>query len=112
MIKKIWVVSWARALGGDDTPVDAYSGSEGAYTEFGDALKALTKCKNEWLSGIYEDTEEAEDKDMISESLTVSGSEQEEFYEIDYTAPDDTLVEVYISLQEVNLYGLAENEDL
>ena len=36
----------------------------------------------------------------------------EEYYEIDYTAPDDTQIEFYIGLQEVNLYGLAENEDL
>ena len=110
MTKKIWVVSWARALGGDETPVDAYAGTEGAYTEFGDALKALTKCKDDLISGIYEDIEDPEDKDQLE--IQVSGSEHEEYYEIDYTAPDDTQIEFYIGLQEVNLYGLAENEDL
>ena len=110
MIKKIWVVSWARALGGDETQVDAYAGTEGAYTEFGDALKALTKCKDELISGIYEGIEDPEDKDQLE--IQVYGSEHEEYYEIDYTAPDDTLIEFYIGLQEVNLYGLAENEAL
>lgn len=112
MDRKIWVVSWARALGGDETPVDAYVGTEGAYTSFGDALKALTKCKDELISGIYEGIEDLEDKDKLSESFQVYGSEQEEYYEIDYTAPDDTLIEFYVGLQEVNLYGLAENEAL
>ena len=110
MTKKIWVVSWARALGGEETPVDAYAGTEGAYTEFGDALKALTKCKNDLVSEIYEGIEDSEDRDQLK--IQVSGSEHEEYYEIDYTAPDDTLIEFYIGLQEVNLYGLAENENL
>ena len=51
-----------------------------------------------------------EDKDRLE--IQVYGSEHEEYYEIDYTAPDDTLIEYYIGLQEVNLYGLAENEAL
>ena len=109
MTKKIWVVSWARAIGGDETPVDAYVGTEGAYTEFGDALKALTKCKDELISGIYESMD-PEERDQLE--MQVSGSEHEEYYEIDYTAPNDTLIEFYIGLQEVNLYGLAENENL
>ena len=110
MIKKIWVVSWARALGGDGTQVDAYAGTEGAYTEFGDALKALTKCKDELLSGIYECIEDPEDRDKLA--IQVYGSEHEEYYEIDYTASDDTSIEFYVGMQEVNLYGLAENEAL
>ena len=110
MIKKIWVVSWARALGGDETQVDAYAGTEGAYTEFGDALKALTKCKDELVSGIYEGIVDMEDKDRLE--IQVYGSEHEEYYEIDYTAMDETSIEYYIGLQEVNLYGLAENEAL
>jgi flavin-dependent dehydrogenase len=109
MIKKIWVVSWARALGGDEIKADAYAGTEGAYTSFGDALKALTKCKDELISGIYEGIEDPEDKEL---EIQVYGSEHEEYYEINYTTPDDTLIEFYIGLQEVNLYGFAENEAL
>lgn len=103
MINKVWIVSWARALGGDGMPVDAHAGSDGVYLNKEQALKALTKSKDEWISLIYENTEEAEDKDLISKSLQIYGSEAEEFYEIDYTAPDDSLVEVYITLQEADL---------
>lgn len=107
-MEKVYIICWARALGGDGMPVDASAGSDGVYINKEQALKALTKSKDEWISVIYENTEDAEDKDLISESLQVYGSEAEEFYEIDYTAPDDSLVEVHITLQEAALINEPE----
>lgn len=102
-MEKVYIVCWARALGGDGLPVDASAGSDGVYINREQAIKALTKSKDEWISVIYENLDDAEDKDMISKSLQVYGSEAEEFYEIDYTAPDDSLVEIHITLHETDL---------
>ena len=102
-MEKVYIICWARALGGDGMPVDASAGSDGVYINREQARKALTKSKDEWISVIYENLDDAEDKDMISKSLQVYGSEAEEFYEIDYTAPDDSLVEIHITLHETDL---------
>lgn len=109
-MEKVYIICWARALGGDGMPVDASAGSDGVYLNREQALKALTKSKDEWISVIYENTEDVEDKDLISKSLQVYGSEAEEFYEIDYTAPDDTSVEVHITLLEADLVTEEEPE--
>lgn len=103
-MKKIWVVSWARALGGNETPVDAYAGTEGAYTSFGDALKAMTHCKDEFLKEIIAAVEDSRDREVLEAGLRVYGSEREEYYEIDYTNPNNLPIEIYISVRETNLY--------
>ena len=108
-MEKVYIICWARAMGGDGIPTDASAGSDGVYINREQALKALTKSKDEWISVIY-DAEEVEDKDLISKSLQVYGSEAEEFYEIDYTAPDDTSVEIHITLQEADLVTEEEPE--
>ena len=41
-MEKVYVISWARALGGDGMPVDASAGSDGVYINREQALKALT----------------------------------------------------------------------
>lgn len=44
-MEKVYIICWARALGGDGMPVDASAGSDGVYLNREQALKALTKSK-------------------------------------------------------------------
>jgi hypothetical protein len=101
-MEKIWVVTWARAIGG--TLADAYAGAEEAYTDFNEALKALTRCKDETLRDLREGFENTEETAAFENSLQVYGGEAEEYYEIDYTLFDETSVEFYMSIQEVTLH--------
>ena len=101
-MEKIWVITWARAIGG--TLADAYAGAEDAYTDFNEALKALTRCKNETLCDLRESFDTPEELTAFENSLHVYGGEAEEYYEIDYSLFDETSIEFYMSIQEVTLH--------
>lgn len=101
-MKKIWTINWSKAttiegLGG--TGADAYGTCACACTEFGDALKALTRCKDSFLADIKK--EDVQD-------LMITGSEKEEYFEIDFIAEDDSQVQIFIVLNETNLFELGE----
>ena len=104
-MERIWVVTWARAIGG--TLADAFAGAEEAYTDFDEALKALTRCKDETLRELREGFKDSEESAAFENSLHVYGGEAEEYYEIDYTLFDETSVEFYMSIQEVALHKSA-----
>lgn len=101
-MKKIWTVNWSKATtieGPRGTAVDTYGTCACAHTEFGDALKALTRCKDSFLADIK--------KEDVRDFM-ISGSEQEEYFEINFIAEDDSQVQIFIVLHETNLFGLGE----
>lgn len=102
-MKKIWTINWSKATtieGLRETGVDAYGTCACACTEFGDALKALTRCKDSFLADI---------KKEDVQGLSITGSEQVEYFEIDFIAEDDSQVQIFIGLNETNLFELGED---
>lgn len=101
-MKKIWTINWSKATtieGLREIGVDAYGTCACACTEFGDALKALTRCKDSFLADINK-----EDVQRFS----ITGSEQVEYFEIDFIAEDDSQVQIYIGLSEIDLFEAGE----
>mgnify|MGYP003289314994 CR=1 FL=1 len=100
---KLWTVNWARALGGDDIPTDAFGGCIGVFSSHSEARNKLEQEKELFLLSLCADIEDEDDLAEIKNSLQITGSYGEEFYEIDYTAPDNTRVQWYITINEVEL---------
>lgn len=97
-MKKIWTINWSKATtieGPRGTAVDTYGTCACAHTEFGDALKALTRCKDSFLADIREED---------VQNLMITGSENEEYFEIDFIAEDDSHVQIYIGLNLTELF--------
>lgn len=99
----IYVVNWARAIGGDGIPTDAYCGCVGVYTSLPKARESMLQDIHAMLQDIRDGFEDAED--LIDFEASLKCSDGDFFYEIDYKAPDGALVQFYYSIQEV------DNED-
>ena len=97
----IYVVSWSRALGGDDIPTDAFCGVLGAFTDLSKAKQCMRHDVDAMLEEIRNGFEDDEDLDDFENSL--SFSDDDFFIEIDYTTPDNTRVQWYYSVQEVDV---------
>lgn len=100
---KLCTVNWARAMGGDDMPTDAFCGCAGVFRSRSEARNKLEQEKDWFIRSLGSDIEDEDDLAEMMNSLRVTGSYGEEFYEIDYTAPDDTRIQWYITINEVEL---------
>ena len=100
---KLWTVNWARALGGDDMPTDAFAGCAGVFHSPSAARNKLEDEKDWFIRSLGSDIEDEDDHAEVMKSLQIAGSRGEEYYEIDYTAPDNTRIQWYITINEVEL---------
>lgn len=90
-----------------DNTVNAYCGCVGCFKDKKDALKAMTKCKDqkieEHLSWLDEDDEDYQiNLEMTNNNITVYGDESSEYYEIDFNNGEESS-QTYIRLEEIIL---------
>lgn len=97
----IYVVNWARAIGGDGIPTDAFCGCVGAYTSLPKARDGMLQDIHTMLQDIRDGFEDEDD--LIDFEASLKCSDEDFFYEIDYEAPDGALVQFYYSIQEVDI---------
>lgn len=102
-MRNIYTVSWARALGGDEAPVDAFCGCAGAFTDFKKACECLENEKVKLIEELRDDFKDPDDLEIFEKSLMITGSIDEGYYEIDYDTPDDNRVQWYFTAQETVL---------
>ena len=97
----IYVVNWARAIGGDSIPTDAFCGCVGAYTTLTKARESMLQDIHTMLQDIRDGFEDEED--LINFEASLKYSDDDFCYEIDYEAPDGTRVQFYYLIQEVDI---------
>ena len=102
-MKQIYTVAWSRALGGDDMPVDAFCGIAGAFTKYKKACECLEHEKVKLLDELRTDLTDPDDRAVFENSLIISGSIDEGYYEITYDTVDDNRVQWYFTAQETIL---------
>ena len=98
----LYTVSWARAIGGDGVPVDAFSGCAGAFTDSKRAEVCLQKEVDALLAELH-NTDDLDDRMLFEQSLRITGDVSEWSVEVDYSTPDDTDMEWYFTINEVEL---------
>lgn len=103
MKTKIYLIIWGSAYADDRGACNAYCGCENYFYNKERALKALTKCKDEYVEGLLEDAEDEEERKELENYITVYGSESEEYYEIDCEL-FDIPSEHHIRLQEIEIF--------
>lgn len=105
MANKVWVVHWGSGTLDDDGNVSSYCGVHSVYSSKDSAKKGLTLCKDKLIEDIKNPyIEDAETKEELQEQLNdlkleVYGSENEEYFEIDYTSCD-VRNEIYVGISE------------
>jgi PDZ domain-containing secreted protein len=108
MANKVWVVHWGSGTIDDDGNVSSYCGVHSVHTSKESAKKSLTLCKDNLVEDIKNPyIEDAESEEELQEQLNdleleVYGSENEEYFEIDYTSWD-VRNEIYVGISEQEL---------
>lgn len=97
----IYVVNWARAIGGAGIPTDAFCGCVGAYTTRFKARESMLQDIHTMLQDIRDGFEDEEE--LIDFEASLKYYDSDFYYEIDYEAPDGALVQFYYSIQEVDI---------
>lgn len=95
-MEKIYIVHWGSAGSDDDGSAKAFCGVHGVYTSKSAALNGLTECKDAMIQST---TEYVGDEAFDILNIHIYGSENEEYFEIDYMI-DDTPCEIYITISE------------
>jgi hypothetical protein len=95
----IYIVNWARAIGGDGTPVDAFTGCAGAFIDRKQAEACLER-EVESLLADFRSMDDLDDRMLFEQSLRIDRYDCEFVVEIDYTAPDGSDVEWYFTINE------------
>lgn len=103
---KLWVVTWGTAniegLEGEETS-SAFCGCVGVFSDKASAQKNMTAYKNKFIAELTEDLDEDDaTREEIEGTLEVYGSENDEYYEIDYNIFGKSY-EAYIRLEEMKL---------
>lgn len=102
MKTKLYLIIWGTANVDDHGAASTYCGCEKYFYSKTKALKALTEYKDAFVKSLFEDADEDE-RAYIEDTLYIYGSEQEEYYEIDYTIYDCPS-EHYVRLQEIEIF--------
>ena len=98
----LYLIIWGNANIDDRGASCAYCGCDKYFYNKEKALKALTTYKDNYIRELLEDADE-EERFEIEDSIRVYGSEQEEYYEIDYMI-FDTLSELYVKIQKIEVF--------
>ena len=99
MENKVYVIYESHARNDGDDNREAECFIYGVYTSLDAAKKALTDCKNK----VYEEVLEYpcfEDLEDIDVNITVCGSEEQDYYSVQYVSFDDQWDEILIGIEE------------
>ena len=104
MIKKMYVITVARAFGGDDRPADAFGYCLGIFSKKKKAFEKLKADVDDFINELKAGCEEEEDRAELESSLRVYDNLDDGWsIEVDYEALDGTLVEVYYRVEEMDV---------
>ena len=94
----IYVVTWSRAIGGDEIPTDCFCGCVGTFT----SLARAKDCMRQDVALTLQDIEDGfeEQDDMETFESTFRKDEGDFYYEFEYEAGDGSRVQFYYSVQE------------
>ena len=100
-MEKLYIVCWGIGSCNDDGNAYAYCGIHGIYRDKESALKGLINCFDDTLEDIVTDLDpDGEFPDLVDKAdIRICGSEQEEFFEIDYIVGTEPH-EVHIKIEE------------
>lgn len=94
----IYVVTWARAIGGDEIPTDCFCGCVGTFTSLERAKDCMRQDVESTILDIKDGFEEQDDLE------TFESSYREEdggfYYEFEYETGDGSRVQFYYSVLE------------
>jgi hypothetical protein len=93
----IFVVTWSRAIGGDEVPTDCFCGCVGAYSTLAAAKDSMRHDVALTLHDIEESFEEQDDMEQFES--TFREDDGDFYYEFSYEALDGTRVQFYYSVQ-------------
>ena len=94
----IYVVTWARAIGGDEIPTDCFCGCVGTFTSLSRAKDCMRQDVANTILDIKEGFEEQDDLETFES--TFRKDEGDFYYEFEYEAGDGSRVQFYYSVQE------------
>lgn len=95
---RIYVVSWARAIGGDEIPTDCFCGCVGTFTSLVRAKDCMKQDIDNTILDIKDGFEEQDDLETFESSFKYR--EEPFSYEFEYEAGDGSRVQFYYSVQE------------
>lgn len=94
----VYVVTWSRAIGGDEIPTDCFCGCVGTFTSLLRAKDCMRQDVASTIQDIRDGFEEQDDLELFESSFRES---DEDFaYEFEYEAGDGSRVQFYYSVQE------------
>lgn len=93
----IFVVTWSRAIGGDEVPTDCFCGCVGTFTSLARAKDCMRQDVANTILDIKEGFEEQEDLESFDSSFREDDGDF--YYEFSYEALDGTRVQFYYSVQ-------------
>lgn len=94
----IYVVTWSRAIGGDEIPTDCFCGCVGTFTSLARAKDCMRQDVANTILDIKEGFEEQDDLETFES--TFRESDEDFAYEFEYEAGDGSRVQFYYSVQE------------
>lgn len=94
----IYVVTWGRAIGGDEIPTDCFCGCVGTFTSYDRARDCMRQDIDNTLLDIREGFEEQEDLELFETSFKYEDADF--YYEFEYEAPDNSRIQFYYTIQE------------
>lgn len=100
MFKNMYVVTVARAFGGDDRPADAFGYCIGVFAKKKTALEKIKTAVEDFLKELRASFDEDELPEFEKSLQVVDNFELGWNMQVDYEAPDGTLVELYYRAEE------------
>lgn len=93
----IFVVTWSRAIGGDEIPTDCFCGCVGTFTSLSRAKDCMRQDVASTILDIKDGFEEQDDLELFES--TFRESDEDFAYEFEYEAGDGSRVQFYYSVQ-------------
>lgn len=97
----IYVVTWARAIGGDEIPTDCFCGCVGTFTSIARAKDGMRQDVASTIQDIKDSFEEQEDMETFESSFREDDGDF--YYEFEYETGDTSRVQFYYSVQEMEV---------
>lgn len=94
----IYVVTWSRAIGGDEIPTDCFCGCVGTFTSLSRAKDCMRQDVASTIQDIRDGFEENEELELFES--TFRESDEDFAYEFEYEAGDGSRIQFYYSVQE------------
>ena len=98
-MENLYIVCWGASSCDDDGNAHANAGVHGVYKTKSAALEGLVECKDSMIADTKNDLDPDGEFPELLDDIKVYGSEQEEYFEIDYILGTEPC-EVYITISE------------